>query len=337
MNKPANIIRIFSLLAVFIIGLIPATGQALTVNPIIELEADPGTTINTTLKLFNEERESRTFYIKYENFNSQDETGTPSFLPRLEDLAAWIKTPSTVVLGPGETMEMPLQVAVPANAEPGGHYAAVFFNDKAPLIDGEESNVAIASKLGSLILLRVKGDFAQGGSVLEFGTTGKQRFFSRLPIQFYYRFQNTGDDHQKPIGNIIVKNIFGQNAKILDANAVQGSVLPKSVRKFFSVWLDAGGDVMQKSTVDLPKEEQMSFGQAAKYELTHFKLGYYKADLKIGFGTGEFQSDHANFSFFIIPWHLLVIVIPILLVALILLRFLLKGYNRRIIARAQRR
>jgi hypothetical protein len=336
MKSLLNYKLFFSGIIAAAIILIPNTSNALTITPRIEIEADPGTTVKSTLKITNEEKQSRTFYLRYENFNAQDETGNPTFLPRWEDLSTWIKAPLSITLGPGETFDMPIEIVIPANAEPGGHYTAIFFMNKASEVNDDSDNVALASKLGSLVLLRVRGDFVQDANILEFGTTNKQKFFSQLPIQFYYRFQNGGDDHQKPVGDIQITNIFGSSVKALNANPVEGSVLAKSVRRFTSSWIEKGGDYTQAPVIDLPKADKMAYWDAVNYQARHFTMGRYKAVVKLAFGSKELKSDRAEFVFYIIPWQLLSVAIPLFIILLFVLRFVLKRYNRYIIAKAQR-
>jgi hypothetical protein len=312
----------------------PQHSQALTVNPKLELNSDPGFTLRTAIKVTNEERSSRLFYISYANFNSQDETGTPSFSTRREGLSTWIKSQDTITLGPGETAEVPIEISIPQDAEPGGHFAGAFFSLEPGEQTSDKGRIAIGSRLGSLILLRVSGDFVQNATIVEFNTTGKKRFFTRLPIQFYYRFQNIGDDHQKPLGDIQINNTYGRNVKILSANTVDGSVLPKSIRRFTSVWAEPGGGLKQEPVVDLVEPPQLPFWASVKEQWSNFAFGRYTAKLKVVYGTKELKSANSELVFYIIPWHLLSVAVPIGIVLLIILRFALKRYNRYIIAKA---
>ncbi len=317
------------------INFIPNTAQALTVTPRWEVEGDPGQSFATTVKVTNEERQTRTFYLRSENFNSQDETGSPTFIARQEDLATWIKAPASITLGPGETIDIPVTIDIPYNAEPGGHYAAIFFLTEPPSVTDQQGKVALSGKLGTLILLRVSGDFIQNADIVEFATTNHQKVFTQLPIQFYFRFQNTGEDHQKPLGDIIIKNIYGGVSKIVTANTVDGSVLPKSIRRFTTVWSEFSGR-NQTPLGEMPKVEPQSYWQAVKYQATHFMIGRYKADLKLAFGSKGLKSEHAIFVFYVIPWQLLSIAVPILIILLFILRRLIKRYNRYIIAQASK-
>lgn len=313
----------------------PHRAQALTVNPRLELEADPGTTLRTELQIQNEERQSRTFYLRTENFNAQDETGTPHFLNRKEGLATWVEMPLSITLGPGQSVNFSFAIHVPADAQPGGHYAAIFFSTEPPNPGGSADTVAIGSKLGTLILLRVKGEFLSAANILEFGTSGKKKFFSNLPIQLFYRFQNVGEDHLKPVGDITISNLLGQTVKVLPANTIEGSVLPKSVRRFTSVWSSRQGGIQQQAVVDLPKREAMPYWEAVTFQARNFAFGRYTATLELVFGSSGLQSDHAKFTFYIIPWQLLSVIAPSMLFGLLLLRLFIKRYNRYIINRAR--
>ncbi len=330
-------VLIFTLVLVAFSGISYSSAQALTVTPRIEVEADPGTAITTNVKVSNEERESRTFYLRYENFHAADETGNPTFTTRQEDLATWIETPLALTLGPGQSIELPIKIDVPANADPGGHFAAIFFASEPPTSDDSENQVALGSKLGVLILLRVKGDFIQNANILEFATTDKQKFYTQLPIGFYYRFQNTGYDHQKPVGDIQITNIFGWGTKALSANSIDGSVLPKSVRKFTTAWTEYGGPFEQKPVIEIPKAEKMGYWDSVNFQARHFLIGRYKATLKLGYNSeSAFKTDKAEFVFYIFPWQFLSIAVPVLISLLIILHLLIKRYNRYIIRRAQK-
>jgi hypothetical protein len=122
----------------------------------------------------------------------------------------------------------------------------------------------------------------------------------------------------------------------LAANPVDGSVLPKSVRRFQTVWSGLGGPLKQDPLPDLPKQEKLRFWDAVKYQAQHLAMGRYTATLKLGFGTKELKSASAVVVFYIIPWQLLLVAIPSLIILLIILRFAIKRYNRHIITKAQR-
>lgn len=308
------------------------SAQAATVTPRIEVNAEAGQTVREVFKVTNEERESRTFYLSFENFQSVDESGNPSFTGGLTDLASWISGPETVTVGPGDSKEVSVSISVPTNAEPGGHFAAIFLQTDPP--NTGSGQVAISSRLGSLVLLRVGGEFEQGGNILEFATNQKQRFFTSLPVTFYYRFQNTGDDHIKPLGDVQVTNTFGMTSKLLAANPVDGSVLPKSTRRIETSWIDSGKPLKQDVDRALPEDTGKGFFGKAGYQLKNFAFGKYTAKLKLVYGTQELKSTNASYTFFVIPWQLILIVLVGLSIILPLLVMGVKRYNQHIIRKA---
>lgn len=309
------------------------TAGAVTLSPPrLELAGDPGTVISSEIKITNEATEPQVYYTQVENFEAADESGNPSFVPTRENLATWVDVAANIRVEAGQQKVLPFTIRIPQNAEPGGYFASLFIRTTPPPTRGGE--VSIGARLGTLLLLRVNGDIQEGVDILEFGTKDNQRFFSSLPIDFYYRFQNTGADRVKPTGTIAVKNVFGMNAKILNANRSDGSVLPRSIRRFESSWITSGGGEEAPELQSVSVESQ-GFFAAAVSQAKNFAFGYYTANLDITFGESN-NTAHETFRFFIIPWQLLIIGLVVLVVLFVVLRFILKRYNRYIISKYTR-
>jgi len=311
--------------------ILPLEVAALTVSPVrIELIGDPGTVVEDEFILTNEQKETRTFYSSFENFEATGETGTPSFVPGEEGLATWIETVSSVSLGPGEEKEVPYTITIPQDADPGGYFAAIFWGTSPPKNE-EGGQVSIGAKVGILILLRVSGEIEEGGGILEFSTKDKQKFFSALPVQFAYRFQNGGDDRIRPEGEITIKNMFGKTLAILPANRSEGNVLPQSIRKFEIIWEK---EDKEDSSKEETAEDKEGFLTGLKREWNNFAFGRYTAELNLEYGT-EGETAQASFSFFIIPWRILTIILFILVVLVFSFIIGIKKYNKWIIAKAK--
>jgi len=328
--KSLNIRRLR--IALIVGGLLLATPlfqvKAMTVSPVrLELSGDPGTTVGGFFKVINEENETKTLYTSFENFEAMGETGSPNFVKANEGLATWLNAPKEITVGPGESKVVDFAVTIPATAEPGGYFAAIFLGTNPPSQD--QSQLSIGARIGTLVLFRVNGEIEEGGALLEFGTKNQKKFFAALPINFYYRFQNTGADRVLPKGNLEIKNIFGQTVKNLNPNPTQGSVLPRSIRRF-EVWWQSG------DSEEAPSEQykKQGFFEAAAYQWNNFALGSFSANLGIVYGESN-ENAVADFSFFVLPWQLLTIIILALLITWLLLRFIIKRYNRFIIKRAR--
>ncbi len=297
---------------------LPISASALTISPTkIEVAGDPGQELIGEIEVFNEESEDKTFYSSFENFEPRGETGSPYFVGGGSGLASWMRTQESFTLKPGEKFTIPYSIKIPESATAGGYFAAIFFGTQPPAT-GEGSEVAIGGKVGTLVLLRVNGDIAESGGVLDFMTASSSRFYTGLPVNFSYRFNNTGADRVVPKGEVTIKNMLGMNSGALLINKNEGSVLPNSVRKFELVWAE-----------DKPVAEDASFFAIAGYQLTNFRFGLYRAVLEASWGETT-QRATASTWFVVVPWQLL----SILLVLGLVMRFGLGFYNRAIIARA---
>lgn len=306
--------------------------QAITITPPrLELDGDPGTTVSSEFKVVNESQSSTTYYTQVENFEAKDESGNPQFVQAKEGLATWISVESAVTVGPGERKTIPFTIRIPRNAEPGGYFSSIFVRTTPPSVSGGE--VSIGARLGTLVLLRVNGDIQEGVDILEFSTKEKQRFFTSLPIELYYRFQNTGADRVSPKGDVIIKNLIGLKAKVLSANRTDGSVLPRSIRRFETAWVNGGGGQEDPATV-VNARNPGGFFEEVKYQWNHFAFGYYKANLNITYGQNNDVAE-GTFRFIVFPWQLFVVVLVGTVVGLTVLRFVVKRYNRRIINKAK--
>ncbi len=309
-------------------GVLLAQGSlALTVSPPrFELEGDPGSIINQTLKLFNETEESRIYYPSLQDFTARGEEGEPGFVESSEyGLSKWIKiTKDPISLGPKERKEVQFTVEVPNNAEPGGHYAAVLFSNQPPTEVLGATPISIAGKIGSLVLLKVGGQILESGKLLELDTKDKKSFYTHLPIDFYIRFENLGNIHLKPLGDIKITGLLDitSTPTTLTVNEAGGNVLPKSIRRYDVSWTKPGLKIAEGI-----------FGEL-KNQWKGFAIGKFTAHLNLYYGT-EGEHTTANESFWVFPW-LLILVIIIAVVALVFgMRFGIKKYNAWIIGKAK--
>lgn len=292
------------------------SAEALTLSPVrIEVSADPGEVVNTELKLYNDQTVTKTFYVSFENFEALGESGTPSFSSAEEGLATWIYTTREVILNPNESKTVPVTIDVPESADPGGYFSAIFWSNEPPSTD--TGQVSIGAKVGTLVLLRVNGDIDEDGGIVEFGTINGTRFFTALPVDMFYRFQNTGNDRIKPEGDIIIKHMFGFTKAIIPANIVDGNVLPSQIRKFEVSWQSKNGLSDETSS--------LSFWQNVKNQSRNFAFGYYKAKLALTYGGDNSLSSEADFGFWVISWHLILVI----LVLAFIIGFLYKKITKR--------
>ncbi len=314
------------------VGIFANQAKAINISPPrIELSGDPGTIINSEIKVLNDSLNRATYYTQVENFEAGDESGSPQFVQSKEGLAVWTKVTNTVTANAGEQVTVPFSITIPKNAEPGGYFASIFIRTTPP--SSEAGEVSIGARLGSLVLLRVNGDIKEGVDILEFSSKDNKRFYTSLPVELYYRFQNTGNDRVKPEGDIVIKNLIGLKAKILNANRTEGSVLPQSIRRFEMSWVNGGGGQEDVKT-EASSRNSGGFFEEVKYQISHFAFGYYTANLDITFGENN-NTAAGKFRFFVFPWQLLTVFVVSLIVAIVVLRFIVRRYNSYIISKHQ--
>lgn len=314
-----TIIRSTILLATIALFLtVSPRAHALTLTPVrVEIAGDPGQVIRGEVTLYNEQAEQKTFYTSFENFEpGDDEDGSPKFVGGGSGLATWIVSDPDVTLKPNEKRTIPFTITIPSDTEPGGYFGAVFYGGQNPatLSNGE---VSVGGKLGTLILLTVRGDIDEGAGILNFASTGG-RLIAKTPITFSYRMSNTGADRIVPVGDITITNTVGLTSATLTANEREGSVLPQSARRFTQVWGNESADA--------------GFWNAVQYEWNNLHIGWYTARARIAWGV-EGSVSTARYDFVVLPWQLLVV--GALCVGIALLG--LKRYNTWIVSRAQSR
>lgn len=324
-KKRFLLIMLLSLAIVFVFS--SQKALALTITPVrLEIVGDPGKTVTQEMTLFNERDVTETFYVSYSNFEAQGETGDPSFVTASDDLGTWIEAPESISVAPKEFKTVPIKINIPRDATPGGHFAAIFWGTVPP--SASTNSVVIGAKTGLLILLRVNGDVNENAGLIEFSTKNNQKFFTSLPVTFYYRFQNKGADRIKPIGDIKMKDIFGITEKKISGNPVDGNILPNSIRKFESTWEGKDGHS------PLSVKDKGGFFDNVRYEWRNFAFGHYNAKISLSYGTkDEIAMNH--FSFWVIPWHLLIVVLIVLTLVYFAIKTLLKKYNRWVIQKAK--
>jgi len=287
--------------------------QTLTVSPtLFEMRAEPGQAWTSELRVINANSYEITVYPEPVNFAPLGEDGRGDLIPILEaetgglSLAEWITVPSEpVVIPPQQTATIPLQVNVPPNAAPGGHYAAVLIGTKPPTGERGASQVQTAQFVTSLFFVRVAGDVREIADIREFVTNPS--IVQRPEVELSLRFENTGNVHVQPQGDIKIFNMWGQERGLIPINHQThfGNVLPESIRKFTFTWK----------------------GNTALYD-----IGRYKAVATLGYGVDGKQFVTSTTYFWIIPYTTILITLIVLIGIVKIGTWLIRRYIERMLA-----
>lgn len=286
-------------------------GLSLSVTPtLFEMSAVPSQVWNSNVKVINNNKYPITVYAQVANFAPQGEQGEGKFIPVLTEvtegstLAEWIKLSNEpFIIEPEKSTVIPFVVTVPEGASPGGHFAAIMVGTKPPEIDGV-IKVATSQIVTSLFFVRVAGDVIEDGQVREFRVT--KSIVDTPKADFEVRFENKGNVHVQPQGEIVITNMWGKERGIIPINLQThfGNVLPNSIRKFEFSW-----------------QGEYSFSD----------IGRYKADLTLSYGDGEKKFATSRAYFYIIPFKAGLILLSSLVLLVLFVRFAIKSYVRRML------
>ncbi len=294
----------------FVSGIRDAHAQSslsLTVTPpLYQLHAQPGEVFASSITLVNTNPFPLSLYLEPVVFAPQGERGQGVLRrPGVEDahhLTGWITLfEQMVTIEPGTTRSVEFTIAVPADAAPGGHYAALLVGTQPPESRPDTSAVSVASSIASLVFLRVAGDVIEQGMIREFSTD--RHLYQRPEAQFTLRFQNTGNVHVQPTGNITIYNMWGtERGQIaLSSQNEFGNVLPGSVRAFSFTW---------------------------RSDENIFDFGRYHAVATLTYGTEARKNEHREVHFWVVPVAALIQVVGGAIVLFGFLLFMVRRYVR---------
>jgi hypothetical protein len=299
---------------------VPAT-NGYRLSPVrTDLTISPGASEAVTVYIQNASSAVENLQVIINDFEAPtNESGNPALLLNgstapTHSLKQFVSVPrSTFTLQPNQQQAVTVNINIPTGTASGGYYGAVRF---APIGIGGNKNVNLSASVASLVLVTVPGDLIDQLSISGFGVAHNNSvqphkfFFSNKNLQALVSFQNSGNVQEQPFGKILLK----KGSTTVDSFAVNnsddpGNVLPNSIRRF-----------------TVPLEKVGSFGK-------------YKIEGNFGYGS-KGQLLTATATFYVIPIAVIIIVILLILLILFLifgLPRLLRSYNRRVIARANRR
>jgi len=305
----------FALLAVLPVTAWAQASLSLSVSPtLFEMTASPGQEWESVIRVINSNPYDIKVFADAVNFAPQGESGQSRFLPIIageaagQTLAEWIKVQEGDLIIPAEqTLEVPFTITVPEDAPPGGHFAAVLIGTKSLTNTPEALQLETSQVVTSLVFLRVTGDVVESGSIREFRST--KRIAETPKMDFELRFENKGNVHVLPQGEIKIFNMWGQERGVIPVNrqTLFGNVLPEQIRKYSFTWT---GDW---SVAD---------------------MGRYTAVATLAYGVDQRQFDDSETSFWVIPWKIAGIILLVLFGFISLVTWAIKLYIRKMLAMA---
>ncbi len=232
---------LISVLALALFVVIPYAAKAaaggIQISPLtFKYEISPGQSQSGTITIKNLNSDNLDYIIESENFALVSDDGAPSFsggnaATTSSSLAGWITVPADqtgTILALGEK-NITFNIAAPANAEPGGHYAAIFARQVKKTATGQ-TEIGIASRVGTLILVTIPGNAKKGAEITEFTSP---KVVWKGPVDFTMKVKNSGNIHFDSTGTVAIKSMFGGTTTV---ELGTHTILPDNSRNFSGVW-----------------------------------------------------------------------------------------------------
>lgn len=300
-------------------GTVTGPGQALEIAPpLIDVRVNPGQTINAQIYIRDISSGPLVVTNQINDFTAKGETGVPQILFNNSakdpySLIGYISPLPSLLLKSEQLEKLTIQINIPKNASPGGHFGVIRFTGTPPALNGG-SGVSLSASLGALVLLTVNGNIVENLQTSSFSVTPNggrpSSFFQSDPFYFNEVLKNAGNEQVIPTGIITLKDMFGHTVLQMNINEPQGNILPGTLRKFTEVvnHNDVGSKLF---------------------------FGAYTASFDVKYGT-PIKNLVGTLKFWVIPVNLILIWAVVLIGGFFLLRFAIKRYNQHIISKAQK-
>lgn len=271
----------------------------------VDVYLEPGETVTRTIFVTNRNPYKINFKIETEDIQGNRDPINPVTLLGATDgphpfKNALLPAVTEFELDFGQKIAIPIQIKIPLNASPGGHYAAVIISNAPSRSQKDVGGARVISRLGALFFVRVKGEVKEEGQLKEIRLAGPQRLFhEKGPFTFELLFENTGTVHLVPYGQLRVTNLFGETVGELPVDAY--FALPSSLRY---------------------REVEWKSG---------FLLGRYTATVQLyrGYKNSNDMSDTQSVSFWVIPKMLLLEVFGVLVLIILGFRYVATRFEFR--------
>lgn len=220
-------------------SLIPYTAKAATkgiqISPLsYNFEIKDGSGDTGKIIITNQNSDPLNYVIEVENFASVTDEGAPTFAGTEPEgayttLADWFTfdAPKEGVVEPFKDVTIGFTINIPQGAEPGGHYAAVFAREIRKNAEGK-TELGVASRVGSLILVTVPGETKKTGTITDFTYP---KLIWKGPAEFTMKVENTGTVHYDSKANVELSPIAFLGKKT-NVDLGTHTIIPSSSRNY---------------------------------------------------------------------------------------------------------
>ena len=144
----------------------------------------------------------------------------------------WITIPADQAQGAidaKQEKEVNFTINIPANADPGGHYAAIFAKQVVKTPSGA-TQLGVANRVGALVLVSVPGIVTKTAEITQFSYP---KVVWKTPTEFTMKVKNTGTVHYDSKGQVELKSLLG---KVQTVDVGTHTVIPQNSRNYAGTW-----------------------------------------------------------------------------------------------------
>jgi hypothetical protein len=326
---------------------IPAEGVDFIVSPpTLDFRTEPGASVGATIKIKNNNTQTEALRIDIFKFKANATGDAPELLDLTseDEFINWLQFSETeFTIEPKSWKQIKVVFSPPENAAPGYYFAIAFNRQKDVKISTGQVAKGAAAVL-CLVQVNSSRVFHQvdlmnlSSNGFDFKTN--KYIYEFLPVNFTTTLQNSGNVHERVVGNIFIDWVTGKKSDvgILEVNPDKSFILPQSTRSFKSSWTDgfpvweeqkdaSGNPILDKK--GNPKQKlKWDFSK-----LMSFRIGKYNATLTMAYNDGTRDIPlESHVSFWVIPWRILLA----LLILFILIIVGIKGSIQNLYEKAKK-
>lgn len=250
---------------------------------------DPGKSFSSQMEIKNLSESDQTYYLHVRDIVDAGPDGAPIFAKDNEEktefeMSRWVVLSDEVLEVPANgSKTINFSVTIPENATPGFHFGSISISTNPPDIEG--NGAAVSYQVSSIMVIRVTGELQEAAEIRQFST--EKYFYGSKMVKFLARVENKGNSLIRPVGPVVIKNMFGKTVETLSFNESGAGVFPYKTREFYLDW----------------KDENPGFGR-------------YEAELSLVYGVeGSKKTMTSTTVFWILPMN---IILPALIALLVI-------------------
>lgn len=289
---------------------------ALSIVPKKTYTVEPGKAITDRLTIRNQDREEALHLsLSVVDFTYNDKSGAPKLMldpgaPQTAwSLKPYLQVPETVTIEPGESVSVDMKLDMPAKNKAGSYYSAIVYSSGS----SEGGNVGLSASGVTLVFANIPGEVKEELELQKLGayrnadtsTTGAYGFFHiNKPERIAYDVENRGNVAESPVGQIVLKPLFGEEITIQNINPSGSLALIGQTRTFLTCI------ALNSSEVDFKGTRAEASGCAEP----NLWPGYYSIELTAYYGHNGNQTKDlfGKGGFWYLPWWFIIVTIAVL-------------------------